>query len=351
MATLTVAAYYTRKYIRWGLVGLVIFIVGRILFTMLLNYIIQQFPPNPLVPNNAFDTLPKITFPANATPSGQLTFTLETVSGSVPEASSAAKVYFMPKNRVNLLSLSRAQTFVDKIGFKTSPRQISETSYRWIDVQSPLRTIQMDTVTNHFTLNYLYQHDLQLFSERQIPSPPEAIREALSFLQAVQLSMPDIDVTQPKIEYLKLVGNELQPATSQSQADAVRIDFFRKNYDATPMVTDKRTEGNISFILSGSKRSDRRILYVKYNYWPIATNTTAIYKLKTSQQAWLEFLEGKAYFASFPPNQTDIAITSMYLAYYDGSLSQLFLQPVFVIEGENNFVAYVPAVAPPWVEQ
>lgn len=349
MASLTETAFYARKTIKFGSIGLVIFIFARLAFNMFLDYIRETFPPSPIV-NNAFGKLPSITFPQSASPSGEITFILQTIDGNVPDASDSARVFFMPKSRINLLSLSRAQAFVGKLGFTTSPRQLTETLYRWIDLKSPLRSIEYDTVSNLFTLNYLFQHDLALFLEKQIPSPAQARTETLNFLQSAGIRRTDIDTISPTIQYLKLVGNQLEPTTSQSQADAVKVDYFRNRVDGMLMVTDKPGEANISFILSGAQNPERRILFVKYQSWPVDFSSNARYKVKSSSEAWTEFLEGKSYIASFPQGQNNIPITDVFLAYYDSPAAQLFLQPIFVISGEGSFTAYIPAIAAPWTQ-
>lgn len=350
MASLTETAFYTRKGIRWGAVVFIGLIVLRISFDILVTELRRAFPPPPLKINNYFGKLPKIIFPESASPSGQLLFTLQTISGSVPRASDAARVYFMPKNKANLLSLSKAQAFVGKLGFTTTPRQISTTLYRWIDLRSPLRTIEMDIVSNHFKLSYSFVQDLTLFAERQIPSPQVAISETLTFFQLVNLPTQDLAWAKPVITYLKLVGDQLEPTTSQSQADAVRLNLFRRDYDGVKVLTDDPQKSVVTVVFSGSKRSDKRILSIDYAYWPLDAKNTGAYKLKSSETAWKELQAGNAYLAKLPANQTQIAITNIYLAYYDSREPQLFLQPVFVFEAEDKFRAYVPAVAPPWTE-
>lgn len=351
MATLTETAYYARRIINWSVVGLIGLILFRILFYVAVDAIRKAFPAPPLVPNFALGKLPKINFPQTASPSAQIQFTLQTISGTVPEASEAARVYFMPKNRSSFSSVTNAQTFVGRIGFTDVPRQINTTGYRWIDTKNPLRSIEVDTVSNHFTLKYAYIHDLSLFAEKQIPLPENAKREAENFLQNLGLAIPDMNFPNPKIVYLKLVGDQLEPTTSQSQADAVRLDYFRKSYDGMPVVTNKRNEGIITFIISGSRRSDRRLLLVNFSYWPLDVRTNGIYKLKKSSDAYTELQSGNAFFVSQPQNQTQFTITNIYLAYFDSPEAQLFLQPVFVFEGDPNFVAYISAVAPPWIEE
>ena len=43
-------------------------------------------------------------------------------------------------------------------------------------------------------------------------------------------------------------------------------------------------------------------------------------------------------------------VRTVTLAYYDSLDPQNYLQPVFVFEGDDGFLAYVPAVALPWTE-
>lgn len=350
MATLTETAYYARKYINWAAIGIVAFIIVRILFGIFLDYLRTTFPPV-VKPNNLFGRLPAIQFPQSASPSAEITFKLQTISGTVPEASSTARVFFMPKGRANLLSLSSAQSIVGELDFTTSPRQLTETGYEWIDIRNPLRSINMDIVSRQFTLTYLFQHDLTLFITGAVPTPQQASTEALDLLKNTSVQISDINVSNPNFQYLKLVGNRLSQTTSQSQADAIQIDFFRVPYDRIPIVTDKPGVGNVQFIFSGTRQNGKRILYAKNNHWPVEFSSPAIYKLKTSTEAWTEFLSGKGFIATLPASQkTEIAITNVYLAYYDSSLPQIYMQPVFVIEGEDGFKAYVPAIAQPWTE-
>jgi hypothetical protein len=348
MATLTETAFYARKAVNWGIIGLIGFIILRLLLGIIINAIRQAFPSPPLKADNAFGKLKAITFPKSASPSGQLTYSLQTITGDVPTASDAARVYFLPKNKMNLVSLSQAQSFAARLSFTATPKQITETLYRWTDLKDPLRSLDMDIVSNHFIYTYAFIHNLALFTERNIPSPSEAAEEVASYLQSIGLQFDDLNPV-PNLQYLKIVGDHLEIATSQSQADAVRLDYFRKAYDGIPAVTDKPNEGNVVVIISGSSSKEQRIIFVNYHHWSIDLHNIAIYNLKTSKQAFLELSSGRAYFAKFPQNKIQIDITDVTLGYYDSNDPQYFLQPIFVFSGDN-FMAYVPAVAPPWTE-
>lgn len=351
MATLTETAYYARKAVNWGIIGLIGLIVIRVLFNFTLDTIRRAFPAPPLRVNNALGRLPRLTFPNSSSPSGKLTFSLQTVTGTLPEASEAARIYFLPKNKANFSSLQRAQTMVGRIGFTATPAEINPTFFRWQDPKNPLRTMEMDTVNNHFTLVYSYIHDLPLFAEKQIPSPEQGRLESEVLLQTLGLKPADLDSSKTQVRYLKLVGDQLTLTTSQSQADAAEVHLYRKDYDGMPVWTDRSGGSFATFILSGTRRTDQRFLSVDFRYWSIDTRTQGVYKLKTVTQAYNELENGQAYFALFSPGQLHIKITNVYLAYYDSVSPQLFLQPIFVFEGDPNFMAFVPAVAPPWTEE
>ena len=87
-----------------------------------------------------------------------------------------------------------------------------------------------------------------------------------------------------------------------------------------------------------------------YTYWPIDYQTSATYALKTTQQAWNELQSGGGYIARYPTNSSVAMVRSVSLAYYDSFDPQTYLQPIFVFEGDNEFLGYVPAVSSEWVE-
>lgn len=352
MASLTETAYYSRKFIRWGIIAFIAFFVLRISLGLLVDLIRKTFPPPPLKINNAFGKLPKIEFPQIASPSAELTYTFQTLEGTVPQASEAARVYFMPKNKTNLLSLTRAQTLVGQLGFTSNPYRLNDTLYKWLNLTNPLKTVTVDIVNSHFTLKYDFTNDPALFIQNpELASTQQFLFETTTLLGRTSLDIQGIDMLHPKIQFLKVAGSELQLANGQSQANVLRLDFFRKSFTGLPVMTDNPLEGPLTLIYSPSKTQEKHLLLLNYHYWPVNTDFIAAYKLKTSKQAYEELVKREAYFASLPdPLPTQIVITRVYLAYYDSNNPQLYLQPVFVFEGEKNFVAYVPAVTPPWTE-
>ncbi|MBI3559882.1 hypothetical protein HY087_02035 [Candidatus Gottesmanbacteria bacterium] len=352
MATLTETAYYTRRTINWAILAVILYIILRITWGIFVVVWLYFFPPKPTPPNFRFGKLTAIKFPEPiASPSGQVTFRLETIEGTVPAASEAATVYFMPKPAANLLAITKTQEFAKRLGLNPKPIEETKAIYRFEDDTTALRRLRYDIVSNNFILRYGFDQDTGLFTERSLPSVDAAIAEAKSMMQTFTLYGQDLTKGTNKVSFLKLVGDTLVPTTSLSQADAVRVDFFRQNVGGLKLFTPYPDEGQVVFIFSGSKNSKKKVLQFAYTLWPIDYETSGTYALKTSAVAWEELKSGRGYIARYPTNAaTNIVIRQVYLGYYDSFDPQMYLQPVFVFEGDNGFLAYVPAIVPEWTE-
>ena len=67
--------------------------------------------------------------------------------------------------------------------------------------------------------------------------------------------------------------------------------------------------------------------------------------------AWNRLAEGKAFLAILPKDLSEIAIRKVSLDYFDPPEAGLFLQPIFVFEGDGGFVGYVAAVSDEWIQE
>lgn len=351
MASLTETAYYTRRAINWTILALIGYFVLRLFWGAVLAAWIALFPPKAPPPNHAFGKLPSLRFPDPvASPSGQLTFRLETIEGTVPKASPSATVYFMPKMPANLLALTKTQDFAQRLGLTPTPIEETKNIYRFEDPDTPIRRLRYDIVSNNFILRYGFEQDTGVLAQRNLPSESGAIAEANTLLQTYDLLHPDLASGKRAVSFLRLTGNRLVPTSSLSQADAVRVNFFRPAVGGIPVVTPYPDEGPVSVIFSGATNIKYRILQLAYTYWPIDTQVSATYGLKPTSVAWQELQSGMGYIARYPPTGVTVTVRNVALAYYDSFEPQMYLQPVFVFTGDDGFVAYVPAVAPPWTE-
>ncbi len=351
MASLTETAYFTRRAINWAILAIIAYVILRFLWSMFVVVWLAVFPPKAPPPNHAFGKLPTLKFPAPlASPSGALVFRLETIEGSVPRASESATVYFMPKNPPNFLGIPRTQEFAKRLGFYPTPIAESKNIYRFDDNETPLRRLRYDIVSNNFILRYDFEQDTGLFAGQNPPLTDAAIAEAKNFLQTYNLYHDDFVGGPINASFLSLVGNQLTPTTSVSQASSVRIDFFRRPIGNMKVLTPHPDQAPISFIFSGSRNNKKRMLQLAYNFWPIDYKTMATYALRSSFQAWQDLQSGGGFIVRYPRVSTTITVRNVSLTYYDSFDAQTYLQPIFVFEGDDGFVGYVPAVNPEWIE-
>jgi len=350
MVNLTQTAYWTRKTLKFGaiLIGVIIFL--RITFSLVNSVWKKIHPAPPPPPTVAFGKLPKLNF-SQSNSGTKLTFKLETIQGGLPKLSTVSKVYFIPKEGPNLLALDRANQMAKKFGFSTQPQQISEKVYRWTTGSTPSTTLDIDINTENFHLAYDYQNDQEILKSKDLPTSQEAAQEAKNFLANNGLLTDDLATGSAEIVYLKFTPPNLTPAVSLSEADFVRINLFRSDLDGLKVLPPNPKNSMISFLFSGLRTLGKRIIEINYTYYPIETETFATYPLKITQTAWQELQGGSGYIANLGENQDgQITVRNVYLAYFDSDQPQNFLQPIFVFEGDRNFVGYVSAIDSKWTD-
>ncbi len=351
MANLTKTAFYTRKGIKYGSIGLVIFLILRVIFHAATDYWRKINPPPPPPPTVAFDKLPAIKFPEQENLPEEMNYKLETPEGRIPQFEDVGKVYVIAKANPSLLGLSRAKELARKIGFSSEPAQITPRLYRFTSQSTPATTLEIDTITGYFTLKYDYRNDQSILAEKKLPSDEQAISEAKNFLSILGLLEDDLEEGEGIISYYRFSPSELIPALSLSEADFVRVDLFRQTLDNKKIISRKINQSLIYFLLSGSRDRQKRIIEIKYVYSPIERENLATYPLKSASIAWNELNSGQGYIANLGNNQDGrITIRRVSLAYFESEEPQNFLQPIFVFQGDRDFTAYVSAIDPEWID-
>ncbi len=344
MASLTQVAITTRKAVRYGIYLIIFLIIGRIVWGILVTVIQKVFPTPPPPPTVQFGKLPVLPFPAkNDVPN--LTYTVQTPEGGLPVLPTQTKVYYMPPPKPDLLALDNAKQKASTLGFGNGS-QLTQTIYKFSNQQNS-STLEMNIVNNTFSVGFNLNSD---------PSPLNSVPPAANIAANIakgylsQASLLPDDLTGPVTqEYLKVQNKQLVSAISQSEANLIRINMFRKDFETFPSVTANPNQANVWFIISGSQDQGKQIVGVQYYYYPIDETQFATYGLKTSDQAFKDLQASKGYVANLGNNPNGkITIRRVYLAYFDAGLVTSFYQPIIVFEGDNGFVAYIPAVASPY---
>jgi hypothetical protein len=348
MVSLTEAAYYSRQAIKYGLTGLAAFLILRWVLLAGIAYWRKLHPPPPPPPTVSFGKLPPIEFPESEWVG--LSYRLETVTGGTPDLGDRATVYFMPVQKANLLALERMKRQVEKLAFTGEPEYLSEVRYRWSRLEPLPATLEANIISGSFVVDVSWEIDSTILTSKNLPTETEAIAEAKDFLRNAGLLREDLANGESRVFYLKSKLDSWIPAMSLSEADFVKVDLFRQSLGELPVLTADPEQGIVSVVFSGNLATGKRVVQLVYNYYPIDTGQSATYPIKSSDQAWKELQAGEGFVAQVEAEVEQVVVRKIYLAHYDSFVAQNYLQPIYVFEGDNNFVGYVPAISSEWIE-
>lgn len=350
MLNLTEISITTRKLALWLFILFIIYLILRFLTGLAIVYWKAAHPIPIPPPDVRFNKLPAPKFVSSASTSG-FKFTLDNIDGKPPETTAAGKVYFMPKKLPTLLSPERTRNFAAKLEFTSEPQIISSTLFKFIDPIEDLRSLELDTVNINIKLRYDYRKNPDIFPSSASIVKKQAEDEIKSFTNSIF----DGSILQGKTtsELLIYDGNlkKFVTATSVSSANALKVNYFRPDLDGLKVLPPLFNSSYIYAIYSPSPQVKSRMLEIMYTFWPIAFDDFATYPLRSGLQAWQDLLDGYATVINMGNNSPEnIIIRNIYLAYYDSEEPQQYLQPIFVFEGDNNFVAFLPAISREWLE-
>ena len=356
---------------------LVIFIFFKI--GVFINAVLN--PPKIDPANQEYGKIPPIEFP-QSTVKGNFTYALDTVTGDVPkDFPDRVIVYPMTIREANLLDLQNTKAKIGEIGFVDlagNPLQEiphTDSLYEWREPNGIQRKILYDVVKQNFTMtsNYMYSNtvlraatnltEVSAFGKAQeMLSELDIIPQDVDF-EKTRNPNPDISFnTKPQL--LRINGNELEPATSLSKTQVVRVDFYQKNItykftagkgeDLTsfqefemdiPIIYPKPPYSTMNFLVAAGE-SGNEVVSAIYNHQSINSTPEkeATYPIKTPEEAYEELKSENAYIASYIGSDDQIIIEKVFIAYYLGDNQQKYLMPVIVFQGKNGFFAYVSAI-------
>jgi len=343
MATLTETAITARKLIRYTFYFVIMVVVARFLFGVGVSLFQQLFPAGPPPPTVGFGLLPPLPFPEQQRTLPELSYTLETPTGGLPAFPEQLPVYFMPRNSIDLFTEDRARERASKMGYTTAPLELSDTIWRFNHPGAPA-TMQTNVVSKVYSVSYNLAFDPSPIAAR-VPTPSAATSAVQSFFGLAEPFPGDL-TGRVQHDFLRVEGQNLVSAISLSEANFIKVNFFRSDINELPAVTPNPSESNVWAIVSGSSGVGQ-IVSAEFKYYPMDTTQPQTYPLREPAKVYEELLNGGGYIANLGTNiDGNIVIRRVYMAYYDPGVQYNFYQPVVVFEGDNDFVAYVPAVSP-----
>ena len=352
LSNLTGISQTVRKAAFWVTISLIIFMILRFLIGIAIQIYRASNRPPPAAPDVRFDKLPRPQFPETLKTSEGLKFSLQNIEGKPPETTASGNVYYMPKKFSTFESGDLTEKLASRMEFTLKPT-IDSVYYYYTDPKDPLRTLFIDSVHLNFQLRYNYPENPQILKMKKIDSTEKAISDVRDYL--IFNNLADDSLVNGKITTNLLRYNEenknFEFASSLSSADAVRINYFRNDLNSLKIVPDEfDISYNYAIYSPTPGLNARNIIELSYIFWPIAADEFGSYPLITGAEAYQALTEGRATVIDRGRNNENVTIRNIYHAYYDSSHPQLYLQPIYVFEGDNDFVAYYPAVVPDWLE-
>lgn len=342
---LTNVNYFGRLFVKYSLAFLVFMMVGRVLWNSFVAYWKATHPEPPPPPTVGFGVLPNLRFPLQDESDKPQSYNLEMAYG-IKEISDRAKVFLITKSSANLLADEQVKKIAASYGFIFAPEIIDDKTYRFTK-NSPLDTsLEISSVDFTFTLesNFLARPDL-LTSTGRLPEEFEAVERVKSFVKSSSLLGSDLATSSGQVTFLKSIGGELKTAFSLSEADFLQVDINRNPIDKLYKIyTSDGKKGIISAKLTSAFSANNSIVEMDYHYRQVDYLNFETYPLRTAKSAWNLVQAGDAYIIN-GKGLKEAVVREVELAYYDSFEEQTYLQPIYVFKGDNDFMAFVPAVS------
>ncbi len=359
MGNLTEISIGTRKFFIWMVIVFIAYLILKTFIGIGINYWKTTHPPPIPPPLMQFGKLPPPKLASKTSTSG-LKFNLENIEGQPAldkpqEATYAGKVYQMPKKLPTYLSDERAKKFAFKLGFTKEPKITDSTQYYFVDPEDPLRTLTIDIINMNFRLSYDWTKNTEVLTQKQFVSKEQAVNEVKTYLQVNSLFDNSILQSKTTTTDFLIVDSDKKnftTTTSLSKANAIRINFFRGEIDKMKLFPPLFNQSYIYVIYTPALKTNQQMLDISWSFWPIAYDSFGTYPIKSVSNAWQDLVDGYASVINMGNNSPEnIVIRHISLAYYDSEESQQYLQPIYVFEGDNNFVAYLPAITSDWLKE
>lgn len=306
------------------------------------------YPTPPAPPTASFGKLPPPAFPENLLDSSSFSYTLDTLTGTLPNFPDRATVYKTIPSKPNLLALERAEEKVEGIGFTSKPTRISDIKYVWTISEAPFKKLEMDVLTLNFNLTSNFINDEDILAAKSLLDGEKAKDVVKSLLSSLGNTPKDIDMEKTKTTLLAIHNNSLIEATSLSNTHIIRVDYYQKDINKFPIYYSSYPQTPLNFFVGSTQRGPQ-VVAANFFHQTIDENTSATYPIKTAEEAFNLLKSGEGYIASSPAKGGNIAIKNITLGYYLGNETTNFLMPIIVFEGDN-FYAYISAIKDSWIE-
>lgn len=329
--TLTQTAILTKQVIVASIITLILSIGGVVGYQIWYANYLSSLPPVEEKPDLRFGALPQPNFPKSNVTSSNFTYSLDTVTGSLPEFKKIIKVYYVPRSYATLLSGEKSQNLASKFLIKSSPQILSETVYKFEENNKSL-TVNLDTGNFKFI-------NTASISAQVLGNDNNLTANFLSMLQ--NLSGNSDTFGRTKITYLKIIENDPQEVNREN-ANAAEISIWPQAIEEIEIFTPNFNKSLINARVVGAAEKIENYKAINYTNWTIDTTTFATYPLKPVLQAFEDLKSGKGIVVK-EPFKPQVSISAVSLGYYLSDEYSQYLLPIYIFEGPE-FVSYISAI-------
>lgn len=349
MANLSSVSDITRKAVE--IVSAVVLGIILLMVLFRIGVFIKELvsPTPPPAPTVAFGKLPNLTFPLSSG-NTNYSYTVNTLTGQLPTLPDRITVYKLQQPVPNLLGLDKAKGIAKAAKFLGDPSPVSDTVYKWTNTDPFPQTFTMNIQSFDFFFTGNYTTDPTVKAAAQMPDEATAQTISGQFFDDVMALPGNIDTSKTKTTLFAITSSGLTPATSLSNAQLIRIDYFPKDVETYPVYTQNPAQSLIYTLVASGTTDFPQVVEAQY-YHKNLTNQKATYPIKTAQEAFTDLKNGKGFVAANPTGNTSVNITDVTLGYYVDSSPQQYLWPIIVFQGDQGFYAYVSALQDNWVQQ
>lgn len=344
--SLTQTAYNSRRIIKYGGIGIVLFtILWGISTSAYKAYKITH--PTYVAPTVKYGLIPRLIFPEKETKLKKFTFELP--NDDIPTFDDQAKVYVIYRPDKTFMAFEEDKKTAKSFGFTDDPVEIETGVYRFQNTVNN-KTLTVNVLTGDFTITYPYGSDQILLNPEKMVSKATAIEIASSFLSKGGKLTSDLVNGEKVVTFWKIEGDGLKSVSSQSEANAARVDFYRQSMDNLPIFSVNFGQASVSVLVSGSTVDAKKIIGVNFKDMAVSQESYSTYPIKSGQEI-VDSLNSGNYWVAKDVSNENVVVKKIYLAYFEPITLTNYLQPIFVVEGENNFVAYIPAIKSNYIKQ
>ncbi len=340
MANLTATAQFSRKAFMVLMVVLGLVLAGFLIITFSAPIRDSLFPTQ-AVAIAAFGKLPPVNLSEGVSAPGGVNYTIETVSGNLPNLPTIVNVFAIQSPLPSFGDLDRAKRLAINAGF--GDQTINNVGGKAIFTNTEQGiSLTIDTATGNFVVSSDYFNNQKVLSTN--PKPENiSINTARKFISNFNFSESDFPSINVETINYKVDGNKLSEALSVASSNLMQVNFGRADLDEFPIISSNFKNPNLWVLISAdgvvaAKNSTQNILKYKFSTYPLMGVPKALDQLKAGKGAYNKELKG-----------TNFPIRSVKLGYLETGRPQNYLEPVYIFNSDEGLLAYVGAIDETWI--